>query len=29
MSLRIVAAETPKECRSTIDLEPTGSREAT
>jgi hypothetical protein len=29
MSLRIVAAETPKEWRSTIDFEPTGSREAT
>ena len=29
MSLRIVADETPKECRSTIDFEPTGSRDAT
>jgi hypothetical protein len=29
MSLRIVAADTPKPYRSTIDFEPTGSREAT
>ncbi len=29
MSLRMVAAETPKLYRSTSDLEPTGSREAT
>jgi hypothetical protein len=29
MSLRMVAAETPNEWRSTIDLDPTGSREAT
>lgn len=29
MSLRMVAAETPKAWRSTMDLEPTGSREDT
>jgi hypothetical protein len=29
MSLRMVAADTPKEWRSTIDLDPTGSRDAT
>ena len=29
MSLRIVAAETPNEWRSTIVFEPTGSRDAT
>jgi hypothetical protein len=29
MSLRIVAEETPNEWRSTIDRDPTGSREAT
>jgi hypothetical protein len=28
MSLRIVAAETPNPCRSTIDFEPTGSLDA-
>ena len=29
MSLRMVAADTPNECRSTIDFDPTGSRDAT
>jgi hypothetical protein len=29
MSLRIVAAETPLECRSTMVFEPYGSRDAT
>jgi hypothetical protein len=29
MSLRMVAADTPNEWRSTIDFDPTGSREAT